>query len=109
MRDFDHCFTAPLHGFRSAEDYYNESSSRQYLRFIQVPTLLLHAKDDPFMTEDVIPASDELSPHVHLELTDAGGHVGFVAGKYPWRPVYWLEERAPQFFSEYLVSDHCLL
>lgn len=102
IRDFDNCYTAPIHGFRDAEDYYDSSSSRQYLRFIQVPTLVVHAKDDPFMTEDVIPSSDELSSFVRLEVTESGGHVGFVSGKYPWRPVYWLEERAPRFFSEFL-------
>lgn len=102
LREFDNQFTAPLYGFRDAEDYYMTTSSRQYLRFIQVPTLLIQAKDDPFMTEDVIPTEDELSPYVKLEVTDKGGHVGFVTGKYPWKPVYWLEERTPEFFREYL-------
>ena len=102
LRDFDNLFTAPLYGFRDAEDYYATASSRQYLRFIQVPTLLVHAKDDPFMTSDVIPSQDELSPYVKLELTEKGGHVGFVSGKLPWRPVYWLEERTPLFFKEHL-------
>tara|TARA_R110000868_G_scaffold78286_6_gene223638 strand:- start:719 stop:1687 length:969 start_codon:yes stop_codon:yes gene_type:complete len=102
IREFDNFFTAPLHGFRDAEDYYANASSRQYLRFIQVPTLLLHSKDDPFMTEDVIPTPEELSSFVQLETTDAGGHVGFVSGRFPWRPVYWLEERAPLFFQQYL-------
>ncbi len=102
MRDFDNIFTAPLYGFRDADDYYRTTSSRQYLKFIEVPTLLVHAKDDPFMTADVIPSPAELSPSVTLEVTDAGGHVGFVSGKYPWRPVYWLEERTPLFFREFL-------
>lgn len=102
MRDFDNVFTAPLYGFRDADDYYTTASSRQYLRFIQVPTLLLHAKDDPFMTEDVIPSANELSSQIKLEVTEGGGHVGFVSGKYPWRPVYWLEERVPLFFRQYL-------
>lgn len=102
MRDFDNAFTAPLYGFRDADDYYSSASSRQYLRFIQVPTLLVHAKDDPFMTADVIPAPEELSPFVKLEVTEKGGHVGFVTGRFPWRPVYWLEERTPQFFREFL-------
>lgn len=104
LRELDNIFTAPLYGFRDAEDYYTTASSRQYLRFIQVPTLLVHAKDDPFMTEDVIPTLGELSPHVQLELTEKGGHVGFVTGKLPWRPVYWLEERTPLFFREHLTK-----
>jgi uncharacterized protein len=102
MREFDNQLTAPLHGFVDADEYYNTASSRQYLRTIQIPTLIVHAKDDPFMTEDVIPQEYELSPYVKLEITDAGGHIGFVGGKYPWKSEYWLEERAPQFFVNYL-------
>jgi predicted alpha/beta-fold hydrolase len=102
MRDFDDKYTAPLHGFAGAEEYYSHASSRQYLRSIQVPTLILHAKDDPFMTEDVIPTEDEISSKVTLEVTETGGHVGFVTGKYPWRPCYWLEERVPAFLKEFL-------
>lgn len=102
LREFDEVFTAPVYGFRDAEEYYASASSRQYLRFIQVPTLLLHAKDDPFMTADVVPQNEELSPYVKMELCDKGGHVGFVAGRVPWRPRYWLEERSPVFFSQFL-------
>lgn len=102
IREFDDCVTAPLHGFENASDYYLKSSSRQFLKKIQVPTLVLHAKDDPFMTEDVIPFSHELSSCVTLEVAEKGGHVGFVSGKYPWKPLYWLEERAPLFFENYL-------
>lgn len=98
---FDSTYTVPLHGFDSVDDYYRKTSSRQYLRTIRVPTLLLHAKDDPFMTEDVIPHPFELSENVQLEVTDAGGHVGFIAGKYPWSPRYWLEERVPEFLNQY--------
>lgn len=99
--DFDNKYTAPLHGFNDVHEYYTVSSSRQYLRSIQVPTLILHAKDDPFMSEDVIPESHELSPHIKLEVSESGGHVGFVSGKYPWRPEYWLEKRIPDFLREY--------
>lgn len=98
--DFDDKITAPLHGFVDARDYYQQSSSRQFLRHIQVPTLILHAKDDPFMTVDVIPASHELSAAVRIEASEKGGHVGFIGGDYPWRPQYWLEWRVPLFFSE---------
>lgn len=104
IKDFDEGYTAPLHGFKGADDYYSQSSSRQFLKDIHVPTLLLHAKDDPFMTEDTVPEIHELSPHVTLELMERGGHVGFVAGGNPWRPRYWLDERVPLFFRDYL--DH---
>lgn len=99
MIDFDNQITAPLHGFANADEYYSTASSRQYLHSICVPTLILHAKDDPFMTEDVIPDQKEISPKVQLEVTDYGGHVGFVYG-YPWRPQFWLEERIPDFLQE---------
>lgn len=102
LKDFDDRYTAPLHGFSNAEEYYTIASSRQYLSCIQIPTLVLHAKDDPFMTEDVIPTHQELSPHVTLEITEAGGHVGFVMGKYPWAPEYWLESRIPAFLKKFL-------
>lgn len=101
MYDFDDKFTAPLHGFADAQEYYTTSSSRQFLRNIRVPTLILHAKDDPFMSEEVIPQPEELSPQVTLELTESGGHVGFVGGKYPWRPEYWLEQRIPEFLQPF--------
>lgn len=100
--DFDNTFTAPVHGFENAEDYYQTASSRQYLSKIQVPTLLVHAKDDPFMTADVVPTADELSPCVRLEVSESGGHVGFVGGRYPWCPEYWLESRIPVYLSEFL-------
>lgn len=100
--DFDNKYTAPLHGFSDVVDYYEKSSSRQFLNAIQVPTLILHSKDDPFMSEDVIPQSHELSSQIILEVTETGGHVGFVSGKYPWRPEYWLEKRIPDFLREYL-------
>lgn len=105
IRDFDNAYTAPLHGFQDADDYYSTTSSRRYLRTIKVPTLILHAKDDPFMTEDVIPSPEELSPSVILEVTEGGGHVGFVSGKYPWRPEYWLEQRIPDFLGRYIPFD----
>lgn len=101
IHDFDDCVTAPLHGFANADEYYRKSSSRQYLRGIKVPTLLIHAKDDPFMTADVLPTEDEVPSPVMLEVSDGGGHVGFVSGNFPWRPEYWLEKRVPLFLQKY--------
>jgi uncharacterized protein len=101
---FDDAVTAPLHGFRDAPDYYARSSSRAYLARIRVPTLILHAADDPFMTARVIPRPDELAPAVQLELSARGGHVGFVDGRWPWRAGYWLERRIPPFLAEHLPA-----
>ncbi|MBA3660982.1 MAG: hydrolase [Gammaproteobacteria bacterium] len=102
MAEFDDKVTAPLHGFTGVDDYYNASSSRQFLNHITVPTLIIHAKDDPFMSEDVIPQQDDLPANIFLEITERGGHVGFVGGRYPWRPDYWLESRVPHFLNDYL-------
>jgi predicted alpha/beta-fold hydrolase len=102
IAEFDDKVTAPLHGFTDGHDYYYQSSSRQFLCHIQVPTLILHAKDDPFMTVDVIPGPQELSAAVQIEMSENGGHVGFIAGDYPWRPQYWLEQRIPLFLNQYL-------
>ena len=99
---FDDTVTAPLHGFAGVDDYYTRSSSRQFLKSINVPSLLIHARDDPFMNGAVIPAPDELSESVQLELAQTGGHIGFVSGWTPGYAVYWLEQRIVEFFEGYL-------
>lgn len=104
MWDFDERITAPLHGYDGVEDYYSQASSRQYLKGIRIPTLLLHAMDDPFMTPDSIPTEAELSPCVTLEVSARGGHVGFVTGEYPWSPRYWLEQRIVSFLKMQLLD-----
>lgn len=96
---FDDCVTAPLHGFDGVDHYYQASSSRQFLKSIVKPTLILHASDDPFMFPDVVPGPNELGSGVTVELSSRGGHVGFISGAVPWKPVYWLEERIPDFFQ----------
>ena len=96
---FDHYVTAPVHGFESAQHYYKLSSSRQYLGAIKTPTLILHARNDPFTTERSLPNMNEVSDQVVLEFTEKGGHVGFIAGRYPWSPVYWLEDRIVNYLE----------
>ena len=97
---FDDRITAPLHGFKGADDYYQQCSSRQFLSHIHKPTLILHAKDDPFMWEHTIPDAEELSPSVQLELSSRGGHVGFISGKIPFMAEYWLDDRIIQWLKE---------
>ncbi len=99
FRDFDGVITAPLHGFRDADDYYARASCRPYLRHIEVPTLLVQAADDPFLMPGSTPNPDELAPAVHLELSPCGGHVGFISGGTPWAPRFWLEDRLKAFFG----------
>lgn len=97
--DYDNTVTAPLSGFANAEDYYARAACGQFLRAIQRPTLVIHAKDDPFMTPAIIPAAAQLSPQVTLELCERGGHVGFVSAGPSGAPAYWLEQRIPQFLK----------
>jgi uncharacterized protein len=99
---YDDRVVAKLHGFKNVQDYYQRSSSRQFLKSIAITTLLIQAIDDPFMTQEVLPGLDELSPSIHLEITQGGGHVGFIAGELPFRPVYWLEQRIPEFLKQHL-------
>ena len=102
--EFDNTVTAPLHGFKNAADYYQRASSRQFLKSITVPTLILHATDDPFMTPDCVPTEDELSERIILELSPNGGHVGFITGDIPGWGEYWLEKRIIDYFSTVLKN-----
>lgn len=104
LTEFDEVATAPLHGFAGAQDYYRRSSSNQFLGGIRIPTLLIHARNDPFLPGRAIPreAMDRnpaLVPLVHR----SGGHVGFLSGFLPGRPHFWAEERMAGFFSEKLA------
>ena len=102
--DFDDKITAPLHGYDGVDDYYTSASSRQYLSSISAPTLILQAMDDPFMSTDILPQEEELSATVTLEISQQGGHVGFISGRWPWQTQYWLEQRIPEFFAEHLLT-----
>lgn len=104
FREFDDAVTAPLHGFDGVDDYYRRSSARQHLSAVAVPTLLIQAADDPFMTKDVIPSPGELSPALTFELCERGGHVGFISGRIPGKAEYWLETRVPAFFRGVLAA-----
>ena len=67
-----------------------------------MPTLLLQSIDDPFMTPETVPTSEELSSKVVLEASLSGGHVGFVSGSVPGTHQYWLEQRIPEFLTAQL-------
>lgn len=102
FRQFDDQLTAPLHGYKDAADYYRSCSSRHFLKNIRVPTLVLHSADDPFMSAASLPSPDELSDSVTLELSQLGGHVGFINGSL-LRPKMWLVERISRHLSESLT------
>jgi len=101
FRRFDDQVTAPLHGFAGVDDYYARASSRQYLPQIRTPTLILHARNDPFMYPGTPPGAAELPQAVQLELTASGGHVGFVTGTWPWRARCWFTERLLTWLAEH--------
>ena len=97
--EFDDKVTAPLHNFTDVHDYYAQCSGLQFLSSITIPTLIIHAADDPFMTDAVIPGSEQLSEHVTYELYPHGGHVGFISGGTPLRPKFFLEERIADYLE----------
>jgi uncharacterized protein len=103
---YDRALTAPLHGFADELDYWRRSSCRAYLAAIERPTLLISARDDPFVPPDALPDAAELAPSVLAEFTERGGHVGFWEGP-PWRLRAWAERRAIAFLSSVMAADLC--
>jgi uncharacterized protein len=102
LYDFDDLVTAPVHGFRDADDYYSRSSSLPYLSSIRVRTLLLSARDDPFLPNEVLDEVRDIgrvNPSLHIEFVEQGGHVGFISGSLPWQPFYYAEWRVAEFLS----------
>ena len=102
--EFDDAVTAPLHGFSGKTDYYDRCSSMHYLKDVALPTLIVNALDDPFMTPGVIPHRDRLSPHITLEVSEEGGHVGFIEGGTPWAPRYYLPRRVIEFLEPFTAQ-----
>jgi predicted alpha/beta-fold hydrolase len=98
LREFDNLVTAPLHGFRDTDDYWTRASAKPHLKGIRVPTLVLNARDDPFLPAEALPASAEVSKAVRLEFPDRGGHVGFVSAPFPGH-IEWLPQRLLHFFE----------
>jgi predicted alpha/beta-fold hydrolase len=97
FREFDNLVTAPLHGFRDVDHYWTSAASGPYLAGIRVPTLLLNARNDPFLPEHaLLAAARDAAADVLLEFPASGGHVGFMAGPFPGRHG-WLPERLFQF------------
>jgi len=101
---YDNCVIAKLYNFADVHDYYEQSSSRQFLKTITVPTLIIQAEDDPFMTPKVIPKQNELSTSISIEITKSGGHVGFISGTNPFKANYWLEQRIPDYLQQHLKN-----
>ena len=104
--EFDDIYTAKIHGFGTAKEYYKRSSAKQYIKNIQTQTLLIHSTDDPFMTKDVLPTQNEISKSLTLEVYKHGGHVGFISGSI-FQPKYWLENRIVEYINYSCSSKYC--
>lgn len=105
LRQFDDHATGPLHGFRDAADYYGQASCNQFLEGIRVPTLLVHARNDPFLPAEAIPHREvEANPFLSPAFTRTGGHVGFVSGSVPGRISFWSEVVGGSFLQKALLA-----
>ena len=99
LYEFDNAVTAPLHGFRDTDDYWLRASSWPLLAGIQAPTLVLNARNDPFLPEHALARARDASKHVTLEFPKHGGHVGFLSGPFPGHHG-WLAERIFKHYSD---------
>ncbi len=100
FKDFDDRYTAPLNGFKNAHEYWKAASSKQFLKNISIPTLLVNAKNDPFLAPECFPVkAAELNPNLFLEMPEDGGHIGFADFKK--KNEYWLERRAAEFLKTF--------
>jgi predicted alpha/beta-fold hydrolase len=100
LQSFDDQFTSVLHGYRDAVDYYTQCSSIRFAEYIQIPTLIVNALNDPFLSESCFPVQKlQHHPFVQLEVTAKGGHVGFA--QFNKKNVFWSEERALHFVKHH--------
>ncbi len=98
LREFDHAYTAPMHGFKDALDYWTQAASKPWLKKITVPTLVLNARNDPFLPEHTLTGPNDCSDAITLHQPALGGHVGFVSGAWPGH-LNWLPTRITSFFE----------
>ncbi len=104
FRDFDDVVTGPVHGFVDSHDYYTQSSSIRFIGKIQVPTYLINSWDDPFLPPETLERTRAIvrtNPNLHMELTESGGHVGWIEGA-PWNQRYYMEERVLSWMANLL-------
>ena len=102
FNSFDERITSPLNGFAGVFDYYTRANARQYLPQIDTPTWIFECPRRSFHVSGHHPLRPGARPGVTLELSDGGGHVGFVHGRWPWRPRYWLDERITELLQPWL-------
>ena len=101
FKGFDDRYTAPIHGFRDALDYWRQCSSRQFIPEIRVPTLIVNAANDPFLPKACFPVAEAgYNSRVSLKISKSGGHVGFVAFNRDGQ--YWSEYQAVSFLNGHI-------
>ena len=98
LREFDNEVTAPLHGYRDTDDYWSRASAKPGLIDVRVPTLILNARNDPFLPAEALPTSAQVSSSVTRHFPDAGGHVGFLSGRFPGHGG-WMPQRVFHFID----------
>ena len=98
LREFDDLYTAPMHGYRNALDYWTRASSKPRLKTIAVPTLVLNARNDPFVPAPSLPGTHDCASAVLLHQPAEGGHAAFVTGPFPGN-LNWLPARLARFFE----------
>ena len=106
VRAFDHLITAPFYNYRDADDYYHRAAAARVVDGIRVPTLVIHAEDDPFIV--LTPATRArlaANPAVHLLAVPHGGHCGFMGNQVPGEDTYWAENRAVEFCVEQVAGE----
>lgn len=99
LYEFDNEYTAPLHGFRNTEDYWDRASGKRWLQAVRIPYLLLNARNDPFVPAASLPQPPDVSRAVELEQPAHGGHIGFARGPWPGR-IDFIAERLHRFFTQ---------
>ena len=97
--EFDDAFTAPVHGFAGTDDYWTRASCKPWLREVVVPTLVLNARNDPFVPDASLPDGRQVSAAVVLEQPDHGGHAGFATSPLPGQ-IRWLAHRITTYFAQ---------
>lgn len=100
LHTFDDVFTAPLHGFRDADDYWRRASAKPVLGEVRVPALVINARNDPFIPAESLPLPAEVSAHVTLWQPEQGGHVGFAQGGFPGHV-----RRLPDIVADWLEDN----
>jgi predicted alpha/beta-fold hydrolase len=99
IHDIDNAVTSVLYGAEDASDYYRKNASKPFLKNITLPTLIINAKNDPFMPPQFLPTTDEVSEYVTLDYQEEGGHVGFYS-PFVNNEHSWLPSRIIEFLEE---------